>query len=237
MRFTFTRSFLLAYVGNSSCSINVDFSDASCDASNPSTQINNEIIEYRQEWPFKKKSPVWANIESLEVFKKRPQKPHFGDLKDVDESFREGSAIGLMVTFANVVEDTLELPVDDPNDIINKSLKDLVKLETEHDFNVDFVRVRLTELLRKKRALGQAKGDSEVVQKKLEKLQHEYSKIDEEANEQRQEFENKIMAETEKKKKVKDGEIIMLQSSLELVDKQIKEFNVGYVELAATPFY
>lgn len=54
------------------------------------------------EWPFEKCSVAWKDIESMEVFREIPQKPHFLPLLDVKETVREGMAIGYMVTFSNV---------------------------------------------------------------------------------------------------------------------------------------
>ncbi|KAL6127947.1 hypothetical protein ACLB2K_071308 [Fragaria x ananassa] len=44
--------------------------------------------------PFVKLSPLWEHFESMEAFKKFPQKPHFRPLAKMKDIFREGSAIG-----------------------------------------------------------------------------------------------------------------------------------------------
>ncbi|CAH8257114.1 unnamed protein product [Arabidopsis lyrata] len=43
--------------------------------------------------PFVKKSQLWKVLESMEVFKTVPQRPHFSPLLDSEEEFREGDAI------------------------------------------------------------------------------------------------------------------------------------------------
>ncbi|KAI3697645.1 hypothetical protein L6452_30740 [Arctium lappa] len=221
----------------SSRSSDVDNPDEPSDASNPAIQSNCEINEYQQEWPFIKRSPIWAAIESQELYQNPPQKPHFLLLKIIKEDYREGLAIGHMVTFANVVQRTSKLQPDDPDDIIENSLETLVELET-HGFNVGAVRARLNELLSRKAEVGELKDKLKQVEKEFEKQNLEKSKIDEEVDQlegKMQELQEKLGASV-KKKKVKAEEIIMLQSKFHLVAKQIIDWKVDFKKLAATPF-
>ncbi|ONI16825.1 hypothetical protein PRUPE_3G124100 [Prunus persica] len=61
--------------------------------------------------PFVRNFPLWENIESMDVFKRFPQKPHFHPLLKCKEVCREGSALGKMVNFAFMVEKTSKLQV------------------------------------------------------------------------------------------------------------------------------
>ncbi|KVI00723.1 Protein of unknown function DUF724 [Cynara cardunculus var. scolymus] len=227
----------LHHDGGSSRSSNVDKCDEPSDASNPAVLNNHEISEYQQEWPFVKRSPIWATIESLELYQNPPQKPHFLLLKIMKEDYREGLAIGHMVTFANVVQRTSKLQPDVPSDIIDNSLETLVELET-HGFDVGAVRARLNELLARKAKLGELKDKLKQVEKELEKRNLEKSKIKEEVDEleaKMQELQEKLV-QSVKKKNVKDEEIMMLQSNLYLVGNEIMDWKVEFEKLAATSF-
>ncbi|KVI00682.1 Agenet-like domain-containing protein [Cynara cardunculus var. scolymus] len=197
---------------------------------------NREITKYQQEWPFTKQSPIWATIESLELYQNSPQKPHFSLLKKVKEDYREGFAIAHMVTFANVVQRTSKLKLDDANDLLENSLKTVGDLET-HGFDVGAVRARLNELLSRKAQVGELKDKLKQVETELEKQNVEKSKIDEQINQlegEMQELQEKLV-ESVKKKNVKDEEIMMLQSNLHLVGNQIMDLKVDFEKLAATP--
>ncbi|KAK9051442.1 hypothetical protein SSX86_028069 [Deinandra increscens subsp. villosa] len=105
--------------------------------------------DYQQEWPFVKRSSLWATVESLESFKTLPQKPkpHFSPLKKYDECFREGLAISHMITFLNIVQKLSYIKLNDPVDaFFPYSLKSLDELET-HGFDVGSIRDRLNEML------------------------------------------------------------------------------------------
>ncbi|XP_040930513.1 DUF724 domain-containing protein 2 isoform X4 [Gossypium hirsutum] len=85
-------------------------------------------LDSDQSLPFVKKSPIWRTIESLDVFQIVPQKPHFQPLAESREEFREGSAIGIMVTFASLFDKISMLHFDDPRntfDSISEGLDDL----------------------------------------------------------------------------------------------------------------
>ncbi|PQQ00957.1 DUF724 domain-containing protein 7 [Prunus yedoensis var. nudiflora] len=76
--------------------------------------------------PFVRTSPFWESIESMEIFKRFPQKPHFHPLVKCKAVCREGSALGNMITFASLVEKTSKLQVGDPRDLFDSNLEALV---------------------------------------------------------------------------------------------------------------
>ncbi|CAL9005023.1 unnamed protein product [Prunus brigantina] len=104
--------------------------------------------------PFVRSSPFWESIESMEVFKRFPQKPHFHPLVKYKAVFCEGSALGNMITFASLVEKTSKLQVGDPRDLFDSNLEALVDLEML-GFDVMAIRHRLKELVEMKVKLGQ----------------------------------------------------------------------------------
>ncbi|XP_008231801.1 PREDICTED: uncharacterized protein LOC103330974 isoform X1 [Prunus mume] len=113
--------------------------------------------------PFVRSSPFWESIESMEIFKRFPQKPHFHPLVKCKAVCREGSALGNMITFASLVEKTSKLQVGDPRDIFDSNLEALVDLEML-GFDVKAVRHRLKELLEMKVELGQLQNQSKEVE-------------------------------------------------------------------------
>ncbi|XP_021828399.1 DUF724 domain-containing protein 3-like isoform X2 [Prunus avium] len=112
--------------------------------------------------PFVRSSPFWKSIESMEVFKRFPQRPHFHPLVKCKAVCREGSALGNMITFASLVEKTSKLQVGDPRDLIDSNLEALVDLEIL-GFDVMAVRHRLKELIEMKVKLGQLENQSKEV--------------------------------------------------------------------------
>lgn len=98
-----------------------------------------------QSWPFTKRNTVWEAFESMEVFKKMPQNPHFKPLLTIKDSRREGLAIGCMVTFSNVLESISSLKMSDPKCAADDLDETLLHLET-HGFDVGMARERLREL-------------------------------------------------------------------------------------------
>ncbi|CAL9008395.1 unnamed protein product [Prunus brigantina] len=112
--------------------------------------------------PFMRSSPFWKSIESMEVFKRFPQRPHFHPLMKCKAVCREGSALGNMITFASLVEKTSKLQVGDPRDLFDSNLEALVDLEML-GFDVTAVRHRLKELIEMKVKLGQLENQSKEV--------------------------------------------------------------------------
>ncbi|KAJ6848556.1 uncharacterized protein M6B38_275065 [Iris pallida] len=104
--------------------------------------------------PFEKRSSTWELIESMEIFSRIPQQPHFLPLNQQCKELREGLAIGLMVTFSNSVNNIGQLRITDPRNKFDERLRVLLQLEA-HGFDVERIRSRITELLRMKDDLEQ----------------------------------------------------------------------------------
>lgn len=106
----------------------------------PSMSLSSEVA-----LPFMKESSMWEIVDSMEVFRTTPQKPHFQPLEQYEVEFREGMAIGLMVTFANLVSSIQKLQISDSQDIFEEKLKALMPLEL-HGFNIQSARSCLEKL-------------------------------------------------------------------------------------------
>lgn len=96
--------------------------------------------------PFQKRSTMWKIVESMEAFHSIPQQPHFRALSQYLLEFREGMAIGLMLSFSNIVNDIRKLRITDSQDIIERKLEALTALES-NGFDVQVVRSHLEKLL------------------------------------------------------------------------------------------
>ncbi|TVU24804.1 hypothetical protein EJB05_27263, partial [Eragrostis curvula] len=96
--------------------------------------------------PFVKRSPAWSVIEAMDVFKEVPQQPHFFPLRDYSLAVREGMALGLMVSFATLVESIKEASIEDSMELFEDKIRSLCHLEG-NGFNVQFLQARLSKLL------------------------------------------------------------------------------------------
>ncbi|CAA2982930.1 Hypothetical predicted protein [Olea europaea subsp. europaea] len=194
------------------------------------------IIQSKQlSLPFVKNAMLWSAIESMDVFQRIPQKPHFQPLQYTKESSREGLAIGLMVTFSSVVEKALRLQLNDPKSISDDILENLADLE-RYGFDVHAVRDRITGLLsvkdRKEKLLGQVEQlDSQIAEQNLERnhTDEEINKI----NEQIRNLQEKL-THAESAKEAKDRLIASSKSKLEELKESIMTVACDFEKLAAT---
>uniref|UniRef100_J3N906 Agenet-like domain-containing protein n=1 Tax=Oryza brachyantha TaxID=4533 RepID=J3N906_ORYBR len=99
-----------------------------------------------QQPPFTKSSPIWSVVEAMDVFRKVPQRPHFLPLKHYSLALREGIALGLTMSYPNVVNDIRKLRITDSMETFEDSIKTLTTLE-ENGFNVQSLQRSLTKLL------------------------------------------------------------------------------------------
>ncbi|KAG4134188.1 hypothetical protein ERO13_D08G141200v2 [Gossypium hirsutum] len=172
-------------------------------------------LDSDQSLPFVKKSPIWRTIESLDVFQIVPQKPHFQPLAESREEFREGSAIGIMVTFASLFDKISMLHFDDPRntfDSISEGLDDLEK----HGFDVSLLRRRVNKLLSIKEGHSQHLGEKENAESEIMENTKGITKFDEEM----EEIEKKIAQLQEQHSSIKS-------------EKETKSLKVGSLKLHA----
>ncbi|XAR58360.1 hypothetical protein NMG60_11013734 [Bertholletia excelsa] len=195
------------------------------------------VFDPNEGLPFVKTFPLWETIESMEIFKAMPQKPHFHPLDSCKESSREGLAIGCMVTFSSVVKKTSELQFNDPRSQIEDNLETLVDLEG-HGFDVKMVRDRLTRLLLMKDRQELHQDHSKELESRIMECHQEKTKIDEEIDEI-----DKLIRELDgkrafamSKKQTKDSEIASLQLSATAIDKSMKRIRLDFEKLAAAPW-
>ncbi|CAN0861356.1 DUF724 domain-containing protein 3 [Linum grandiflorum] len=94
---------------------------------------------------FVKKSPLWASLEAMDIFRNVPQRPHFLPLKHCEEKYREGVAVGIMVTFGNIFEEISSLMINHSTESLQSSLKSLSEFES-YGFDVSVLRRRINKL-------------------------------------------------------------------------------------------
>lgn len=192
------------------------------------------VMSELQSLPFVKNTLLWSTLESMEVFQKLPQKPHFRPLEQCKESSREGLAIGCMVTFSSVVERTSRLKFDDPKSTIDDILETLVELES-HGFDVGVVRDRVTHLMTMKDKQERLQEQVEQLHGEIEKHNVEKSKFDEEEEEinKQMKFLQEKLSQVASMKATKDREIASLQSKLEGIRKGITSVESDFQGLAS----
>ncbi|EOA23545.1 hypothetical protein CARUB_v10016738mg [Capsella rubella] len=180
--------------------------------------------------PFVKKSPIWEVLESMEVFKAVPQRPHFSPLLESEEEFREGDAIGTMVKFTALLEKVKNLQVDDPISSINRIDECFLMLE-KHGFNVATPRFRISKLLSIKESQTSALDELKAVEEKITENDNKRRKCEEEIVElQRQEV---LMKEA---KVALDKEIALMQSHAAVLDQRVQKVDQEFQAIVAAPW-
>ncbi|KAF0895964.1 hypothetical protein E2562_018037 [Oryza meyeriana var. granulata] len=118
------------------------------------------------ELPFVKTSPLWAQIEAMEIFSKVPQRPSFHQLWKHVPELREGMALGLMFAFANLAESIRSLNVHDDNAVFEDKMKGISLLEVD-GFDVRHLRSRLETLLGLKNSWSKIQDMMKQSEKKI----------------------------------------------------------------------
>ncbi|KAL0436009.1 UNVERIFIED_CONTAM: DUF724 domain-containing protein 7 [Sesamum radiatum] len=189
----------------------------------------------QQSLPFAKNTVLWKTIESMEVFQRIPQRPHFQPLENFRESSREGLAIGYMVTFSSVVEKISRLQVNDPKSITDDILETLADLERQ-GFDVRAVRERVAELLSMKDKQERLVDEVDKLNHQILEHNREKSRIDEEIreiNEHIVKLQKKLsLAESAKEKE--DDEIAALLARLKETEESINKVGRDFEGIAAS---
>lgn len=124
--------------------LNAGSSQCPTERSIPSHLVVSQIPELQL--PFDKESHFWSIIEEYDVFKNLPQQPHFLPLRDTLPGLREGTAFGLMKSFATIAESTRKLSIKDSLQTFHEKIDALLYLE-EHGFSVQELLNCLNKLL------------------------------------------------------------------------------------------
>lgn len=98
---------------------------------------------------FVKSSPVWHIVEAMHVFKELPQQPHFIPLQEVPPTLREGMALGMMVSFADLVKVTMEASIGNDMEWFEDKIRTISHLEA-NGFSVQSIQSAMTEMVKVK---------------------------------------------------------------------------------------
>ncbi|KAJ1277213.1 hypothetical protein BS78_05G277900 [Paspalum vaginatum] len=96
---------------------------------------------------FTKSSPMWPIVEALGAFKDVPQQPHFLPLREYNLDLREGMALGLMVSYADLVKSTREASIDNSIEWFEDKISTLCHLQG-NGFNVQSLQSTMTRLIK-----------------------------------------------------------------------------------------
>ncbi|XP_037488797.1 DUF724 domain-containing protein 6-like [Triticum dicoccoides] len=102
-----------------------------------------------QQLPIVKTSPLWAQLEALEIFRTTPQRPNLHQFQQHVPELHEGLALGLMISFASLAESINRLGVEDDNELLERKMNCLAYLEAS-GFDVGDLRSRVEALLHMK---------------------------------------------------------------------------------------
>lgn len=179
--------------------------------------------------PFVKNTVLWKTIESMDVFQRLPQKPHFLPLLNFKESSREGLAIGYMVTFSSLVERASKLQLNDPVTIMEDIKETLTDLD-KHGFTVGPIKQSIDDLLAKKDEVEKLANDVQTLQSKIKESSEVKTRKDREVEEIKGYIENlqKRLSEAESTKARVDEEMAFLQVGLREKEDRMKNLENGF---------
>lgn len=187
--------------------------------------------------PFVKRSQAWESICSTATYRKMPQKPHFRPLKEYAVEFREGMAMGLVVSFDYVVENTSKLQFSSDITAIEGGLKKLAKFKS-HGFDVDKVEAGLTQLLLAKQRAEELRKKYEHIESKILSSVDEGKRDEEEISQLSQhvrEMEKKL-GEAELKKENREKALSALQSERVAVAEKLQSIRVEFENTVGSLF-
>ncbi|XP_010544954.1 PREDICTED: DUF724 domain-containing protein 7-like isoform X2 [Tarenaya hassleriana] len=187
--------------------------------------------------PFVKRSPIWETVEGMEVFKTVPQRPHFSPLLETREEYREGSAIGMMVTFSRLLEKVNELQLDEPRstlESINQCLLDVEK----HGFDVASPLCRINELMSIKDKQIETLDRLKELKRELEECDKKRSKCEEDIEVVRVKFLElqSQQAGLMKLKESMDNDRARLQSQEAVLDQTIQNVEHEFQKTVHAPW-
>ncbi|XP_074340154.1 DUF724 domain-containing protein 6-like isoform X2 [Apium graveolens] len=198
-----------------------------------SVSIDN--MENNQSLPFIKRSPLWKAIESMEIYKRLAQRPHFSPLVKLNEETREGLAIAHMVNFSNLAEKITKLKFSDPITVIERNMETLAELET-NGFNVERIRAILTHLLSMKQKGEELQKEYQDIEYKISDSLNEIERVDEEIIRLNQKMEELVakLGDVVSRKEMKDRVHSTLKSEQDVVSQRVKGLQLEFQNIAGS---
>ncbi|TVU31543.1 hypothetical protein EJB05_23230, partial [Eragrostis curvula] len=191
---------------------------------NSSSQANRNEDEVATQLPFIKSLPVWSSFEEMEVFKKMPQQPHFGPLQKEKPIQREGIALGLMGSFANVVESISNSSIEDNYESFQD--KDYVLSHLKHfGFSVDKLQTCLNKLIEMKSEYAKHVTERDIVQAQKQLKGDSCSEIDNQRDEKIKMLMQlgQELQQLHEAKRAREAEFSELKEAESMVDKACQD--------------
>ncbi|KAF9617336.1 hypothetical protein IFM89_035317 [Coptis chinensis] len=188
-------------------------------------------IEACRSLPFIKSSLLWESVESMEVFKILPQQPHFCPLEQYNEVAREGMAIGKMLIFANLLEKTGRVKLDEPRSTLEDKLEALMDIE-ECGFTVQPIRTRLEELLSIKDSINELDDKSKAIEREVSDEKLKYDEVEDSLEQLNMELQVLVMD-----KEMKDHNVAELQRTIDEIQENIEDVRSEFNRLVASPWW
>ncbi|CAN8241989.1 unnamed protein product [Cochlearia groenlandica] len=181
---------------------------------------NDALVNLR----FAKKSKYWEVCESTEEFKSVPQRPHFIMLLEERDGIREWTAIGMMVTFYDLLKEVKNLKLDDSVIKLNELSVSFAELEKQ-GFDVVASQSRIGITMSLKDRLAKKEEEMKSFEKKIDEGEKESCRLGEEKADlklkilelQRQEV---VAEETDDAVK---KEIVEMKTSVDMIHKEIED--------------
>ncbi|XP_070027404.1 DUF724 domain-containing protein 6-like isoform X1 [Nicotiana tabacum] len=188
--------------------------------------------------PFQKSSTVWISLESMEIFAKFPQNPHFSPLAEHEEVKREELALQKMLKYAFLGDKISKLTIADLKNsmVINDILTCLKDLE-ECGFDIMQIKRPLYDLLNSERQIqfqnkfDEIKGRIRDYNLEREEAEQEISKTAMKVKD----LEKELMS-AKKMIEMKDQVIFVLRSEESAIRDEIRQVQLDFERTAASPF-
>ncbi|VAI05016.1 unnamed protein product [Triticum turgidum subsp. durum] len=194
-----------------------------------------------ERFPFIKTSSIWHQIEPMEVFRKVPQEPHFLPLQQFMPELREGMAIGLMVTYASLVESVKRSCIEDNIELFERKINALAHLE-ENGFDVKLLQHSLMKLLEAKwehtKHLGHLDELKELVPRKESAMSHKHALLVEKEGaifqlEQKLECLRGEAEQIARETKDEDAELLRLKEGVNIAQEACVNVEVRFHDILA----
>ncbi|PIA60943.1 hypothetical protein AQUCO_00300455v1 [Aquilegia coerulea] len=205
---------------------------------------SDEVTLQHNNWPFMKSYSLWKDVESREVFQRIPQQPHFHPLKELNEFLREGNALGLTLSFANMFDKLRKAQFDEPRSTFDSKLDTLIRFEAL-GFNVERVRARIKEFIRLKDNQVKLDGTLQQFEEKVSKEKHEedslqakINEMDEKLRKLNESFDqmNKKRLMVEIKRQSKGSDIVALKREHREIEEKFESAKRDFTHIATAPW-
>ncbi|CAL4975904.1 unnamed protein product [Urochloa decumbens] len=191
---------------------------------------------------FSTSSLLLMPVHRKEIFERLPQIPHFREVWNCAPEFREGKALGLMISFANMAESIQNMRVQDEARLYQEKMCSLLDLE-ENGFEVGPLKDRLNNLLctrnrhvnlkNKKASLEMEILETEAANCGLEQQLKFLDMLIMGMEEQRYQ---EMKASFEMKKAANHSSISKLQVNLRQVEESLAAVEADFCSIAAAPW-